>query len=359
MMADIIEAEYREILPERLNIIAAEIHTLSQTVFFGIIEIGRRFAEAKRICPHGEWGSWVTEVTGYKQSMAENYIKVFNEYGGGQLNLGGDFTKSQSFANLGITKLLELTAIPADEREAFVKENDAERKTVRELHELIELERKKNAQSAQTRISLENRIEEKEAEAERLKTEAVMYLRQISGLEAQLKAAEDYKPEIPQSELDRFRLEAEEQARAEMKEELDKLNRKAESHHRKLEKTEEEYKKLRDKLDKATTDKKATEQALENSLREQHRIIDTKKDLQSKLDAETEENNRLRKELDNMKRAAASSGASEDLVRISVMFQTVQNNVQELMELIGSVEGAEKYHDAVVGTIQSLLEVSG
>lgn len=331
-MSEIMEAEFREVMPERLTVIAAEIQLLSRTVFNGIIEIGRRFSEAKRICPRGQWGSWVTDVTGYKQSMAENYIKVFNEYGGGQLNVGGDFSNSQSFANLGVTKLLELTAIPADEREDFVKKNEAESKTVRELHELIELERKKNAQNEQARIGLESRIEEKEAEANRLRTEAVMYQEQISGLEARLREAEEREPELPESELDRFRLEAEEQAREEMKDEIDKLKKKAEAHRKKLEKTEDEYKKLKDK---AAADNKS---------------------LQSKIDAQTDENERLRNEIENMKRAAVSSGASEDLVRISVKFQSVQDEVRELMELIGSVDGAEKYHDAVVRTIIELLE---
>lgn len=333
-MSEIIEAEFRELMPERLTVIAAEIQLLSRTVFNGIIEIGRRFSEAKRICPRGQWGSWVTDVTGYKQSMAENYIKVFNEYGGGQLNVGGDFSNSRTFANIGITKLIELTAIPADEREDFAREHDVESKTVRELHELIELERKKNAQNEQARIGLESRIEEKEAEANRLKTEAVMYQEQISGLEARLREAEERGPELPQSELDRFRLEAEEQAREEMKDEIDKLKKKAEAHRKKLEKTEDEYKKLKDK---AAADKKAAEEALDN------------------LEAQAEENERLRKEIDNMKRAAASSGASEDLVRISVKFQAVQDEVRELMELIGSVDGAEKYHNAVVSTIMNLL----
>lgn len=333
-MSEIMEAEFRELMPERLTVIAAEIQLLSRTVFNGIIEIGRRFSEAKRICPRGQWGSWVTDVTGYKQSMAENYIKVFNEYGGGQLNVGGDFSNSRTFANIGITKLIELTAIPADEREDFAREHDVESKTVRELHELIELERKKNAQNEQARIGLESRIEEKEAEANRLKTEAVMYQEQISGLEARLREAEERGPELPQSELDRFRLEAEEQAREEMKDEIDKLKKKAEAHRKKLEKTEDEYKKLKDK---AAADKKAAEEALDN------------------LEAQAEENERLRKEIDNMKRAAASSGASEDLVRISVKFQAVQDEVRELMELIGSVDGAEKYHNAVVSTIMNLL----
>ena len=82
----------------------------------------------------------------------------------------------------------------------------------------------------------------------------------------------------------------------------------------------------------------------------------TETSLMQRIDAQTDENERLRNEIENMKRAAVSSGASEDLVRISVKFQSVQDEIRELMELIGSVDGAEKYHDAVVRTIIELLE---
>ena len=137
-MSEIINAEYTEVMPARLSEIAAEINFYSTNVLMNVIEIGRRFEEAKSLCPRGEWGKWCKNSTGYEQSMAENYMKIYKEYGGGQLNLGGDFSNSQSLASLGVTKLLELTKIPAEEREEFVKENDITADTtVKELKEKI------------------------------------------------------------------------------------------------------------------------------------------------------------------------------------------------------------------------------
>lgn len=85
--------------------------------------------------------------------MAENYIKAYKEYGKDQQSLFGDLTKSKLIGNLGITKLIELTAIPADEREQFVEENNiTEETTVKQLHKLIQkrlthwLRRKRNRQ---------------------------------------------------------------------------------------------------------------------------------------------------------------------------------------------------------------------
>ncbi|MDO5399152.1 MAG: DUF3102 domain-containing protein, partial [bacterium] len=352
-MNEIIEAEFKEVMPERLTVIAAEIQLLSQTVFNGIIEIGRRFAEAKRICPRGQWGSWVTDVTGYKQSMAENYIKVFNEYGGGQINIGGDFSNSQSFANLGITKLLELTTIPAEEREAFVKEHDVENITVRQLQEELRLEKKKNDNAAVQLRKYADAAERSQDNISKLRTEAEMYQEQINRLEGEIKQIEertkrDAEREF-QSDMERFRAESEAAAKEEMQAELDKLKKAAKDKQKRIKDLEEQKQRLAAKLE---SEKKRAD----NATKETYREVSIKNELREKLEASDERNKELAAEIEKLKRSALTSGASEDLVRISVKFQTVQNEVQELMELIESVDGAEKYHNAVVATIRDLLE---
>lgn len=345
-MNEIIEAEFREVMPERLTVIAAEIQLLSQTIFNGIMEIGRRFAEAKDICPRGQWGNWVTDVTGYKQSMAENYIKIFNDYGGSQINIGGDFANSQSFANLGVTKLLQLMSVPLEKREEFVKEHDVENITVRQLKEELELEKKKNDNAAvQLRKSMDvaERLEE---DKNKLRIEAEMYQEQINRLETDIKqieeqAKQDAKQEF-QSEMERFRAESEATVKEKMQAELDKL--------KKVEK--DKQKQIKELNKKLEFEKNRADNATEATYRE----IDLKNKLREKLEASDERNKELIAEIEKLRRNGVSSGASEDLVRISVKFQTVQDEVKELMELIGSVEGAGKYHGAVVDTIKGLLE---
>ena len=149
----IIEAEYREVSNANgeceLNRITTEIRyiteQLNRTLLTGIIEIGKRFERAKSLVKHGEWGNYVEAATGYSQSMAENYIKIYKEYGLEQQSIFGDLSKSQSLGNLGVTKLLELTAVPADEREEFVEKNNVtEDTTVKELQELIRRQKAEN-----------------------------------------------------------------------------------------------------------------------------------------------------------------------------------------------------------------------
>ena len=65
-----------------------------------IVEIGRRLAEAKSILPHGAWGDWLKQEVNFSQSTANNYMKLFEEYGDTQMTLFGAFTNSQSFGNL-------------------------------------------------------------------------------------------------------------------------------------------------------------------------------------------------------------------------------------------------------------------
>jgi len=64
------------------------------------IEIGRRLEEAKSMLPHGEWGNWLKKELDYSQSTAQNFMRVFREYGDSQQSLFGGTSKSQTFGNL-------------------------------------------------------------------------------------------------------------------------------------------------------------------------------------------------------------------------------------------------------------------
>lgn len=75
------------------------------------IEIGRRLEEAKAMLPHGEWGAWLKRELGYSQSTAQNFMRVFREYGDSQQSLFGRAPKSQTFGNLTYSKALRLLAI--------------------------------------------------------------------------------------------------------------------------------------------------------------------------------------------------------------------------------------------------------
>lgn len=119
------------------EIIAGEIRTFTASMLNNIIEIGRRMVEVKEMLPHGSFGDWIKENTGYSQSTANNFMRVFKEYGADQGCLFGAEVKSQTFGNLSYSKALTLLALPSGEREDFVETHDVNAMSTRELAEAI------------------------------------------------------------------------------------------------------------------------------------------------------------------------------------------------------------------------------
>lgn len=124
-----------------LTAVTVEIKTLQrqaqQMVLTYAIEIGRRLTEAKTLVEYGGWGTYIKETLGYSQSTANNFMRLFEEYGKSQQSLFGGEADSQTFGNLTYTQALALLALPAEEREEFVQANDVESMSTRELEAAI------------------------------------------------------------------------------------------------------------------------------------------------------------------------------------------------------------------------------
>ncbi len=172
-MTTAIPAEYRDI-----NIVTTEIKTLQASAqrmaLEYAIEIGRRLIEAKEMLQHGEWGSWLKDEVGFSQRTANNYMQLYSEYGSAQNSLFGAKVNSQPVANLSYTKALRLLAIPEEEREEFIKENNVEELSKRELDALIRErdEAKKRAEDLEKdNEKLNKEASASKAEAEKLKSE--------------------------------------------------------------------------------------------------------------------------------------------------------------------------------------------
>lgn len=114
------------------------IHRQAQEMALeAIIKIGQRLKEAKAMLPHGEWGRWLETEVPFKPSTAQNFMRIFEEYGSNQTSLFGD-AKSQTIGNLPYTKALKLLAIgDSDERETFIEEHDVANMSTRELEKAI------------------------------------------------------------------------------------------------------------------------------------------------------------------------------------------------------------------------------
>ena len=240
-------------VPEERTIymVTVEIKTLqkqAQQVVLGYaIEIGRRLTEAKGMLPHGAWGPWLRDEVNYSKSTANNFMRIFDEYGADQMGLFGPEAKSQTLGNLPYTKALRLLAIPEEEREEFVEANNVEDLSTRELDRLIkerdearaaeaaavarEQEARELAEAAATAQETLQKgfAAEKETMQDRCRTLNELAEKQKAAAEeaaaraekaeaAAKKARENLKklkdnPEIPEDTMEKIRAEAEETAR--------------------------------------------------------------------------------------------------------------------------------------------------
>ena len=109
-----------------IETITAEILVYKNQAGAALLEIGRRLMEAKAQLGHGEWLTWLTEAVEFSEATAQRFMRIAREY-----------PNPSTLTDLGASKALALLAIPAEDREAFAEEVDAEHCSVRELQAAI------------------------------------------------------------------------------------------------------------------------------------------------------------------------------------------------------------------------------
>lgn len=234
-----------EMNPRTIGMVTQEINQLTaqaQRLILGhAIEIGRRLTEAKQMLSHGEWGKWLKEEIHYSKSSANNMMRIFDAYGSTQMGLFGPEAKSQTFGDLEYSKALALLSVPAEEREQFAQEVDAEHISVRQLKTAIQERDAAQKQAAEVAaewelakealrekekaIQLANqRLEASASEADSLRKEneqlrqrpVDVAVEQIDAVPEQLKAAEEkgrvaaeeaLRTELEKAQADRVLLE--------------------------------------------------------------------------------------------------------------------------------------------------------
>lgn len=225
--------------PSRLEQVTVEIITIQKQteriVLTSAIEIGRRLTEVKSLIPHGQWGTYIREKLDYSQSTANNFMRVYEEYGTAQDSLFGG-TDLQALGDLSYTKVLRLLALPAEERVEFVEENDVESMSTRDLEKALkdrEAENRALAESAEAAMkvyekekkALEEKVKQAEITAQMAQNreDAARQTRdelekQVAALEAKVKKAKEAEktakaaleqakehPEIPESMMESMR----------------------------------------------------------------------------------------------------------------------------------------------------------
>ncbi len=133
-----------------------------------LIEIGRLLTEAKAMVEPKNWEKYIWDNFGYSTSSADNWMKLYREYGNNQESLFDSFRDSQTFGKLSYTQLLALTALPAEEREEFAQKNDVENMSTRELQRAI----KERDEARKAQEAAENGITEMKAALAKAQAEA-------------------------------------------------------------------------------------------------------------------------------------------------------------------------------------------
>lgn len=261
--------------PRTVETVTLEIRTLQrqalQIMFGYAVEIGRRLEEVKAMLPHGQWGEYLKSEVEYSQSTANNFMRIYREYGATQQSLFGGEAKSQAFANLTYTKALRLLAIPnEEEREQFMAEHDVESMSNRELDKAL----KEREEALEAAAAAQDEAQGLRREADRLREE----------LAGQVQV---YKAKLTSAEIEAKQArEAQEKAAAKaqrLQDALSEANTSAQAAEAEHAQMLQELEELRNRP--AETDTGAVEAARKAAIEEMTGKVDKAKEAKKKADA--------------------------------------------------------------------------
>ena len=204
-----------------------------QVVLFNSIEIGRRLTEAKAMVKRGTWGTWLKERVDYSQRTANNFMKIYQEYG-----RNGLAEKSQALANLSYTQALALIDLPEDERARFAEERKAGEMALRKLQEEVRQEKEKvtavkelaNRNAAEAEAKFGDELKQKDTQMAKLTAEKAKVAAQIEVLEKRAAEAEKSNQKRQKEaigialEEERKKLDAAAEKQSELLKQIDELN---------------------------------------------------------------------------------------------------------------------------------------
>lgn len=313
------------------EIVAAEINTIkNQTkrlVLSASVEIGRRLEEAKSLVNHGQWQQWLKDKVNYSQSTADNLMRISREYGDEQVNLFSNESKSQTFANLSYSQAVALFALPADDREEFVKSNDVDDMTSRQLQEAIKAQKKAEAEKADAKVA-KQAAEKQKAETEsknrnlqnkldQAYLDADKQVETIESLQKEIEAAKKEAAGPSPEGLKKMRAEIREKVRADYEKKSTQLTLEKQNAESKAKEIEEQY---QEQLKKAKLDNQS--------------ILAQKEAAEKKL-----------------------SLAAPEVEKFSVHFENLQVTVSNMKMLLGSLEkGAPETAGKLRAALKKLLD---
>ena len=230
---NIVETEYKEItsiqdretkqLTIEVNTIYQQMEAIGNIGLQLAAEAGERLIEIKGRLAHGEFESWCKDNLTFSKRKAENMMRWSQK----SKDENSIFSKTQTFTDLGISKVCALLAAPEDVAEEVIKEGASDM-SVRELQEEI------------SRLKLEK--EKVEGLARATEEEQANLEEEIEILKRQLEEA--------RRESERKAEEENSQSTSEAEEEIEQLKKKLEAAETNLQKTKEKLKKEKENTDK-------------------------------------------------------------------------------------------------------------
>ena len=289
--------------------IKTTVHNTQRIMLDAAISIGRDLAEAKELVGHGEWEGWLETEVGFSHSTANKYMQISREY--------GDGPKSELIPNLSYTKALKLLAVPDEDLEDFLQDNNISSMTVKELEEKVKALSDEKTTSEEKIEKLGDDLVAAEEDRLRLADEVAGLKKTVDELQF---ASTDSAGEM--SEEDQKKLDAANAA-------LDIAQKRFESQEKKAEKLQKELDQVKANQEKAVQDARAA--ALEEGKLKGKQEND--EEIQ-KYKSEAEEAAKAKQDAE--KKLAASS--SKDLMKFAFLTEQLQKNFNEAAEVLENIE---------------------
>lgn len=317
------------------------------------IEIGRRLKEAKELVPYGEWGDYIEKELSYSQSTAQNFMRIFDEYGAAQQSLFGPVAESQALGNLSYTKALKLLAVPREEREEFAEAVDAEHISTRELETAIrERDEARKAQSAaearekEAREELSETAEMLDKTMEEANARGVIIREREESLEALEKELAELKSRPVEVAVQEPDPEAVEKLAEKRAAELAAGAQKAQA--------EAEQAAAAAKAEAEQKIKKAKEQAKVEREKLEAKLKEAEAKISAAGEADRAETEKLRGEADALRKQLAMSSQEIVIFRLRFMaWQEAHKLMSEAFDALGDEETKEKMRAAIRAQVKA------
>lgn len=307
---DAMDAAFEE---RDIDVITEEINFYKQQAGIAILEIGKRLVEAKAQLSHGEWLPWLEKKVEFSERSAQQYIRLWKEYG-----------KSATVADLGVRKALVLLALPESEREGFAGEThevNGEEKTVSDMtvKELEKAIAERNAAREEAALAKMD-LDAARAHAEDARHQVDELTAQLHELTAQLHELRSRPTEVAVQQVDATEEQlasAREEARAAAEAALADREKKLQT----------DLDRAKKALEKALDDRKAAETRAADAERERDGAVEAAQSFKAEAEAAH-------------KRAAAA--ADEGMTKFKVVFDQTVANVNTLAELLRGLTDSQQ-----------------